>query len=84
MKNPEDYFKKYNIDEQIISNKNALISSWLSDFVRLVQIDAYNEAIVRASENADIDIPDGAWMGDYVNPGRISINKQSILKLLKK
>ena len=44
MKPPKDYLSEIQIDDDILFNRNK-ISVWLSDFIKEVQVDSYNQAI---------------------------------------
>lgn len=44
--------------------------------------EACQQTLELAAENADIYIPDGAYMDNYVNPDRIEIDKSSILNTI--
>jgi hypothetical protein len=50
--------------------------------IKIEMVDFAEQVLKLAAENADIYIPDGAYMDNYVNPDRIEIDKQSILNTI--
>ena len=44
MKTPKDYLSEMQIDNDILFNRHE-ISVWLSDFIREVQKESYNQAV---------------------------------------
>jgi len=73
MKTPKDYLAEMQIDDDILFNRNE-VSVWLSDFIKEVQKESYNQAIQDASDNAKI--VGGGFYGQF---GKV--DKNSILKL---
>ena len=44
MKTPKDYLAEMQMDDDILFNRHE-VSVWLSDFIKEVQINSYNQAI---------------------------------------
>ena len=84
MKNPEEYLEKWSFYNEIPTRELEVI-------LKQMQIDAWNEALDKAAENACIDLYDyiGSSFKIFEQDSRYAINdgtyveisKQSILKL---
>ena len=44
MRTPKDYLAEMQMDDDILFNRHE-VSVWLSDFIKEVQVDSYNQAI---------------------------------------
>lgn len=53
-----------------------------SDCIISAMREACRQTLELAAENADIYIPDGAYMDCYVDANKIEINKQSIIDVI--
>ena len=66
MKTPKDYLAKMQIDDDILFNRHE-VSVWLSDFIKEIQVDSYNQAIENSKKLVNSIALDDASIRHIVN-----------------
>ena len=79
MKNPEEYLEKWSFYNEIPTRELEVI-------LKQMQIDAWNEALDKAAENADADVYFRGWLAEQEpfvegEDYEVYVLNQSILKL---
>ena len=66
MKTPKDYLAEMQMDDDILFNRHE-VSVWLSDFIKEIQVDSYNQAIENSKKLVNSIALDDASIRHIVN-----------------